>query len=118
MNKHAVIAGALFTILSLMGFVLAVFAFLSMLDKEGGSTLLTSIEGLGILVYIALVALPGAFAGFGLLFGYKWGREVALLLAAMSLIFFPLGTIFVIYVIWGLTREDNKVRTGFQSYAH
>jgi SNF family Na+-dependent transporter len=96
-----------------VGFALAAMAFVSIVGRDIGTgntsaILLESAEGLAILIYLSLIVLPGAFAGFGLLFGYDWGKSLAILLGAMSLIFFPIGTIFGIYVIWGLSREEGS----------
>ena len=97
MNRHVVISGMMFTGASVVGFALAAMAFISIIGRDIGSensslVLLESVEGLAILIYLSLLALPGAFAGFGLLFDYEWGKPLANVLGAMSLIFFPIGT--------------------------
>lgn len=115
MTKHIVVIGTLFTLISAAGFVLAAMAFISVIWPDvgaggSGSIFVDFLKGMGILLYLTFIVLPGFFAGFGLLLGYEWADSLAIMLGALSLVFFPLGTIFGIYVIWGLShRQSDRI---------
>jgi len=54
-------------------------------------------------VLYALVALA---TGLGLLATYGWARWCAIVLAALTLLNFPIGTILGAFAIWYLLRRD------------
>lgn len=60
-------------------------------------------------LFIVLLGLPAVIAGFGLLARKPWARSVTLVLGALNLLAFPLGTVLGIYQLWVLAMNDETV---------
>ncbi len=84
-------------------FILLVGVGLAVGDAEA-SRILTVV---GVLVsgFLALLALPGVVAGAALLARKSWGRILALIVALLGILNFPLGTIVSIYAFWVLLQD-------------
>ena len=56
--------------------------------------------------------LPGviayALAGYGLLKYKSWARILAIILAILNLILFPIGTVIGIYTLWAMFNDETK----------
>jgi len=63
------------------------------------------------IVGVALAALPAAcfVAAWGLLDPAPWARTYAIVVAAISLLAYPLGTALGIYTLWVLLPESSEV---------
>jgi hypothetical protein len=57
-------------------------------------------------VFFTLLALPGLLAGFGLVKREPWARVLALVLAFLNLVNFPLGTALGIYAFFVLLQKE------------
>jgi hypothetical protein len=55
-----------------------------------------------------LIAMPSIAAGVGLLRYRSWGRGLALILAFLRILEFPLGTVTAIYSFWVLLSRNGK----------
>ncbi len=92
-----------------------VFAFPAILSEGNrGLELLWPLFGVGFgfLIVIAEGVLA-VIAGWGLLQLKEWARWLAIVLAAFSLLAFPIGTIIGAFVIWYLLQDH--VRAVFQA---
>jgi cation transport ATPase len=58
-------------------------------------------------VFLA-VGIPSLIAGVGLLKKKRWARVVAMVVAIVALIGFPVGTGAGIYTLWVLTRTETE----------
>jgi uncharacterized membrane protein (DUF2068 family) len=58
------------------------------------------------LVFFAVLALPGVLAGYGLLKRKKWGHVLGIVVAALSLLNFPIGTILGAYALFVLFQTS------------
>jgi hypothetical protein len=119
MNTHVKVLGMLFLGFSGLGVLLAL---LLMVGIGGAAGLVASgsdpeaaaaIPFIGMLGSIAVFAmlvtsLPGIFAGIGLLKFKSWGRILGIVLCALCLLGFPLGTIFGAYGLWVLLSKDTE----------
>src|ERR1700682_5531001 len=113
MQQHVKILGWLFIIYSalidLIGFiVLLIFGGAGALSGDREAMFITSAVGIGIAAFIVLLSIPGIIAGIGLLKYRSWARIVALVLGALHLFSFPLGTALGIYTFWVLLNEQTK----------
>lgn len=93
---------------ALMGiFVFAFFFGLSFLpnDYEGPIILRSLAIGGGGL--ITILSLPEIIAGYALLKFKEWGRILALAVAFLNLIWFPIGTALGIYTIIILLKDES-----------
>ncbi len=57
-------------------------------------------------VFFTLLSLPGLLAGFGLLKREPWARILALVIAFLNLVNFPLGTALGIYAFFVLLQTE------------
>jgi heme/copper-type cytochrome/quinol oxidase subunit 3 len=92
-----------------VGFV--AYLFLSELGTALGSTFLLqtlNAAGLATLFFFTLLALPGFLAGVALLQRQPWARSLALAVALLHLINFPLGTLLAIYAFRVLLPSEGS----------
>ncbi|MDX1407440.1 MAG: hypothetical protein R3330_04885 [Saprospiraceae bacterium] len=68
-------------------------------------SLLYSIGGI-IAFILVVISLPYFLAGYGILKRYEWGRIMGIIVGALALLSFPLGTAIGAYAIWALTRPE------------
>jgi hypothetical protein len=106
------IAGVLAGILSAVAFgLLAGIAGVAS-DEALGSTIL-GLTGLALTTLLLLASAPAIACGWGLLKFRPWARLLAIVLAAISLVAFPYGTLFGVYALWVLlTKETEAVFEG------
>lgn len=55
--------------------------------------------------FLLLCGVPGIVAGYGMLQGRNWGRVLGIIISALNLFNFPIGTGLGIYGLWVLTSE-------------
>lgn len=119
MQTHVKVLGVLFLVGSGLGVLMAL---LLMIGIGGAAGIVASnsdpdaaaavpILGFagGIAVFVMLVmSLPGIFTGIGLLKFKPWARILGIVLCAISLLGFPIGTIFGAYGLWALLSKDTE----------
>jgi len=93
-----VIGGFLFTLLTGIGAVSGDAEALAILTVVGTS--------LGVL--LALLAIPGMVAGYGLLKRRAWGRYLAIVVGIFNLINFPIGTVIGAYTLIILLQNSAE----------
>jgi len=62
---------------------------------------------LGI-VYSLVMAVPLAVAGRGIIKWRPWAKTLGMLLSAVNMLFFPIGTGVGVYALWVLTDETTE----------
>jgi hypothetical protein len=72
-----------------------------------GATIL-GLTGIALSVLMLLFAIPYLACGFGLWKFRRWARLLAIILAAIAVIKFPLGTAFGVYALIILFRKDTE----------
>ena len=103
-----IVVNSLFLLLGICGFVffagIGVFA-----AADSGDAVAMPILGLigtvGLL-FIAMLALPGLLAGYGLLKGKKWGQILGIVDGLLSLFAFPVGTALGAYILFVLFQNS------------
>jgi hypothetical protein len=63
----------------------------------------------GIGGFFMLSAVAGAIAGWGLIERRTWARTLAIVLGALALFDFPLGTGLGIYTLWVLASSSSEM---------
>jgi hypothetical protein len=82
------------------GVGIVAYLFLSGLGAALGSSFLVrtlNVAGMAGFFFFTLLALPGFLAGVALLRRQPWARSLALAVALLHVINFPLGTLLAIY---------------------
>jgi len=110
LRTHATIVGWLLIVTNALFLLLAAFLFTLLVgigvavgDPEAGRIL--TIVGTSLAVLLTALGIPGIVAGAGVLARRSWGRILAIVVAVLSLLNFPIGTIIGIYAIWVLLQE-------------
>ena len=106
-QTHVTVLGWLLIVANLIYVVTGFISFFlwSGIGEALGSTAvlkILSIVGTAGFSFLTLLALPGFLAGIGLLRRQQWARYLALAVAVLNLVNFPLGTAVGIYTLWVL----------------
>lgn len=120
MANHVKILGAIYIALSTLSLFAALF--LAMAVGTAGAIVGTAadpndaavalpiigIAGSALVAFLLVVSLPGLIAGFGLLKLRPWARIVGIVVAVLSLLNIPLGTIVGVYGLWVLFSKETE----------
>ena len=94
-RKHVAIVGRLHIVLNLISIGLAIFFWMNY-------------DSLFLPTALVLFSIPGLIAGYGLIKKHSWARPFAIVMAALNLVTFPLGTIIGVYSFWVLFTDDAR----------
>ena len=113
MNQHITILGYLFLAqgaLMILAAVLVSVVLGGSAALSGDATAAGVLAGVSGIVWLVLLvlAVPNLLAGWGLLKRAEWGRVLALVMGALSLLNFPLGTALGAYAIWALMQPEAR----------
>lgn len=106
--------GGLYLAISAVGIVSACLAFVAIAPwglLSGDPTATAVLAGLGGAVAAVLLALsaPSLIGGLALLSRRSWARVYAMVLAALLLFWFPLGTILGTYTLYVLLQPEIRL---------
>jgi hypothetical protein len=109
MDKHFTIVGGLYVALGLSGLMAIPFVMASMVGGglvTGEWQLMMFVPALGAAITLLLLifALPTLIGGIALLRAKPWARPFGVLVAALNLANFPIGTPVGAYALWVLSR--------------
>jgi hypothetical protein len=112
MSTHVKIIGWLHIIFGLFGVLTALALFGGGMLGGAFAGSVKGMIGMGLIgtfvgVIVAVLAIPGLIAGYGLLKYYDWARILMIVIAVLELIRFPLGTILGIYTLWALLSAEG-----------
>ncbi len=119
MSTHVTVLGAIFLAMGVLGLVGALFssvAFGLLAGVVGASgdegapfgRAVLGITGLALTIALILFSAPSIVCGWGLLKFRPWARILAIVLAAISLLGFPYGTVFGVYALWVLFSKRTE----------
>jgi hypothetical protein len=131
MQTHVKVLAVLFIVFSALG-VLAAVALLVIFGASAGivgaaadpgeaalAIPIIGLAGTGLVIFLLMVSLPGLVAGLGLLKLKSWARILGIVLCAINLVNFPMGTIFGAYGLWVLlNKETEQMFSGQPTLAH
>ena len=120
MASHVKILGAVYIALS--GILLAVALFLALAVGTASAIVgqaaepndaavalpIIGIAGTALVVFLVAVSLPGLIAGIGLLKRRPWARILGIIVAVLSLVNIPIGTIVGVYGLWVLFSSETE----------
>ena len=113
MQLHISILGWLYVVGHAVFLALGAFVFLLLAgigaasgDPQAQSILVIVGSAIGLLMVV--LGLPGIAAGYGLLARKPWGRVLAIVIAILNLVNFPLGTLTGIYALWVLLPQPAQ----------
>lgn len=120
MANHVKILGAIYIALSTLSLFVALFVAMAVgtasaivgtaADPNDAAVALPiiGIAGTALVVFLVVVSLPGLIAGIGLLKMRPWARVVGIVVAILSLLNIPLGTIVGVYGLWVLFSKETE----------
>lgn len=121
MKQHVSILGVLYIAFAVFGLLVAILV-LALLGGAAGIAAIAShqepeaavaVPILGILALvvcglIVFLSIPGLAVGIGLVQFKAWARVLGLVLSAVNLLNFPLGTVLGAYGLWVLLNKDSE----------
>jgi hypothetical protein len=66
------------------------------------------LTGMALVIFALLMSLPALIIGYGLYQLRPWARVGGIVLALVSLIAFPFGTVLGVYGLWVLFSKDTE----------
>ena len=108
-QQHVTILGWLYvaghTVFLLVGgFVFLLLINIAALSGEAEVMTVLGVVGTSVGLLLAVLAIPGIVAGYGLLARKPWARILALVVGILGLANFPLGTAIGLYTLRVLTQ--------------
>ena len=120
MNTHVKVLGVLYLVVSAFFLLACAFIFIAISGTAGivgvaadpGDAAIAipvlGFAGATLALMLLVLALPGLLAGWGLLLYKPWARILTIVLSALNLINFPIGTILGIYGLWVLLNKETE----------
>lgn len=123
MQPHVRAIAVLFLIfgglLAMGGLVSAAFfgglgTLIGLSQNEGAliGALALQLTGAALTIFLLALAVPSLACGWGLLKRRRWARTLGIILGAIALVNFWLGTAFGIYVLWVLLNKRTETIFG------
>ncbi len=98
-----IVGHAIFLVIGCFIFVLLTSVGVTVRDPEASGILF--IVATGVAGLLGLLAIPGLIAGLGLLAHQSWARILAIVVAILGLLNFPVGTLIGLYTLFVLLQE-------------
>lgn len=110
LKLHVTILGWLYIVgnaifLLIGAFVFMLLAGIGVASGDSQAMAILSVVGTVVGALLAVIAIPGLVAGYGLLARKAWGRVLAIVVGILGLINFPVGTAIGIYAVLVLLQE-------------
>lgn len=112
MESHVTAVSVLCIGLSLLviligGFVFTLLAGIGYLASDEEASIILPTIGVIVGVFLLVLSVPGIIGGWGLLKHKEWARILVLVLSAIHLLNFPIGTAIGVYSIWVLVQHET-----------
>lgn len=109
-QQHVAILGWIYVVghaffLLIGAFVFTLLSSIGVLSGDQQATMILSLVGTGVGGLLMVLAVPGIAAGIGLLAHKVWGRYLAIVVAILGLVNFPVGTLIGAYALLVLLPE-------------
>jgi hypothetical protein len=120
MREHVKILGIIHIVFGCLGLLgglalAAIFAFggtmAGMAGHDHDAMIAISVLGAigsALVLLLLVLSLPGIIAGWGLLNLKPWARILTIVLSALNLINFPVGTAIGVYGLWVLLNQETE----------
>lgn len=112
MEKHINVVAALqigFSILGIFigGVIFAVLYLVRDISGDHDAEFILALIANILMIFLAIISLPGIIAGIGLFRRKEWARILTLIISVLDLFNFPLGTAVGVYSIWALVQPET-----------
>ncbi len=111
MKTHISLVAILHIVFSVLGILLAIFfqflfSLIGNISDDMEAEFILNIVGSSLAVFFFIVSIPGLIGGIGLLKHKEWARILVIIVSALDLLNFPLGTALGVYSIWALVQPE------------
>jgi hypothetical protein len=112
MEKHINVVASLQIGFSIFGIIIGVILFFvlhfvgNIADDHEAQFVLSIIANV-LIIFFAVLSIPGIIAGIGLFKRKEWARILTLIISVLDLFNFPLGTAVGVYSIWALVQPET-----------
>jgi hypothetical protein len=112
MEQHVRVLGWLYIIYAAFIDVIALIILVVLggagaLSGDRQAFFVTGAVGIAVAGFLFVLSIPSILAGFGLWKHQQWARILALVLAVLHILSFPLGTALAIYAFWVLLNQQT-----------
>ncbi len=112
MENHIKAVGAVSIGLSILGILLGCFIFVLLagigyMTQDEDVPPVLPLIGFVIGVFLLVLSVPGIIGGIGLFKRREWARILILVVSALHLLNFPIGTVIGAYCIWVLVQPET-----------
>lgn len=112
MEKHLTLIAIINIVFGIILFLVGMGLFIAvagggLISHDSGAIFITGIVGMSLAVFFTVLAIPGIIGGVGILKHKDWARILMLIIAILSLMAIPIGTIIGIYTIWVLMKDET-----------
>jgi hypothetical protein len=109
-EQHVTIVGWLLIVGHAIFLAIGIFALVLLVgvgavSGDPNAWAILSLVGISVAALMTLLAVPGIAAGYGLLKRWSWGRILAIVIAVLGLVNFPIGTAIGVYALWVLLQQ-------------
>lgn len=119
MTTHVKVIAVLFIVFGALGLLFALFssvifgalaAFVGTLNDQNSPAGVAALglTGIALTTFLIVVSIPYIVCGWGMLTLRPWSRILGIILAAISLVRIPIGTIFGIYALVILFNKETE----------
>lgn len=119
MESHVKVLGVLHIVSGIVGLLIALLMLILFGGLATGIGLsegadaaaavpILSLLGGGLALFITILSAPSILVGWGLMRHRPWARILGLILSALELLNFPLGTALGIYGFWVLLNSEAE----------
>lgn len=112
MNSHIravamlhIVFGALGTLTGAIAFIAIMFG--GVLSGDAQAMGILGIVAVFVVTLLTILSLPSIIGGIGCLNGRRWGRIVLIVVSALDLLNFPIGTAIGGYSLWVLLNGET-----------
>jgi hypothetical protein len=112
MEKHINAVAVLSIGLSVLGILIGGFIFILLAgigflaQEEEAAVILTTVGAIAGM-FLLMLSVPGIIGGIGLFKRREWARILVLVISALQLVNFPIGTAVGAYSIWVLVQKES-----------
>jgi hypothetical protein len=119
MTTHVKVIAVLFIVFGALGLLFALFSsvifgalatFVGTLNDQNSPAGVAALglTGIALTTFLIVVSIPYIVCGWGMLTLRPWSRILGIILAAISLVRIPIGTIFGIYALVILFNKETE----------
>lgn len=110
MEKHVMIVAVLDIAFGAMGILVGIAGSAAVvgggiISQDKTAMRITSLVGIGVVLFFLVTSVPKLIAGVGLLKRRGWARILAIILAVLDVLNFPVGTVIAVYTLWVLLND-------------